>query len=105
LVKTTETIRKKKEKMLFYYTKIFLYEIISKLYSFLKTLFYLEVLLRETYEFDCDDKPTVMLDFLLVPLLYDWLNCLPDRFGIAIDDCGKGIEAAGWGRGSASVVL
>ncbi len=62
-------------------------------------------MLRETYEFDRDEKPTVKFDFPLLPLLYDWLNCLPDRFGIAVDDCGEGVEAVEWGRGSVSAVL
>jgi hypothetical protein len=55
--------------------------------------------------FDCDDAPTFKLDFPLVPLLYDWLNCLPDRFAIAVDGCGEGVEGADGGWGSASGVL
>ena len=41
---------------------------------------------------DCDDVLTVKLDFPLVPLLSDWLNCLPDRFATFIVDCGDGVD-------------
>ncbi len=59
----------------------------------------------EEDEFDCDDKPTDKFDFSLVPILYDWLNCLPDKFGMVIDDFREGGDAVGWEKGSLSGVL
>lgn len=66
---------------------------------------YLEVLLCELNRFDCDDKPTVKLDFPLVLLFNDWLNGRLEVLIIAIDDCGDGVDGATTGSNSLLGVL
>ncbi len=66
---------------------------------------YLEVLFCKLNGFDCDNTPTVKLDFPLVLLLNDWLDCLLEVLIIAIDDCGDGLDGTDTGSGSVSGVL
>lgn len=68
---------------------------------------YLVALFKVDEEFDCDERPTVKLDFPPVPIFRDWLNCLPDRlFNLAVVDCDEGVEGdEGIGSGSVSGVL
>lgn len=61
--------------------------------------------MRGEFRSDWDDVLTPKLDFPLVPLLYDWLNCLPDRFATFVDDDGKGDGGADIARDSISGVL
>ena len=68
---------------------------------------YLVALFKVDEEFDCDERPTVKLDFPPALIFRDWLNCLPDTlFNLAVVDCDEGVEGdEGIGSGSVSGVL
>ena len=67
---------------------------------------YLEVLLSEDKGIDCDERPTVNVDFPVVPLLKDWLSCLPEiLFDNAVDGCGNGVNGRDWRSSSVSGIL
>lgn len=67
---------------------------------------YLDVLFSEDKGLDCDERPTVNVDFPVVPLLNDWLSCLPEiLFVNAVAVCGDGVDGRDWRRSSVSGIL